>query len=58
MAVDRRLMLMVGLLDGVGVVGRVGRAEEEMDEVTRGETEELTGVEAAVGDSKEETYEG
>lgn len=51
-------MLMVGLLDGVGVVGRVGRAEEEMDEVTRGETEELTGVEAAVGDSKEETDEG
>lgn len=55
---DRRLTLTVGLLDGVGVVGRVGRAEEEMDEVTRGKTEELTGVEAEVGDSKEETGEG
>lgn len=58
MAVDRRLTLTVGLLDGVGVMGRVGRAEEEIDEVTRGKTEEFTGVEAAVGDSKEETDEG
>lgn len=58
MAVDRRLPLAVGLLDGVGVLGRVGRAEEGMEEATRGKTEELTGVEAAVGDSKEETYEG
>lgn len=29
-----------------------------MDEVTRGKTEEITGVEAVVGDSKEETVEG
>lgn len=58
MAVDRRLTLAVGLLDGVGVMWRVGRAEEGMGEVTRGKTEELTGVEAAVGDSKEETDGG
>lgn len=29
-----------------------------MDEVTRGKTEEITRVEAVVGDSKEETVEG
>lgn len=45
-------MLEVGLLDGVGVMWMVGRAEEETEDVTRGETEELTGVEAAVGDTE------
>lgn len=55
---DRRPLLEVGRLDGVGVMWMVGRAEEGMDEVTRGDTEELTGVEAAVGDTKAETDEG
>lgn len=45
-------MLEVGLLDGVGVMWMVGRAEEEMEDVTRGETEELARVEAAVGDTE------
>lgn len=58
MEVDRRPLLEVGRLDGVGVMWMVGRTEEGMDEVTRGDTEELTGVEAAVGDTKAETDEG
>lgn len=50
-------MLEVGIVDGVGVMWLVGRTEEEM-EVTRGDTEELTGVEAAEGDTKAETDGG
>lgn len=54
MEVDRGALLEVGLLDGVGVMWVVGRAEEEKDEVTRGKMEEITGVEAAVGVTKAE----
>lgn len=57
MEVDRGPVLDIGLLDGVGVMWMVGRAEEEKDEVIRGKVEELT-VEAAVADTKAETDEG
>lgn len=57
MEVDGRLTLVVGLLGGVGVMWVVGRAEAGMDEVTSGKTEELTGVEAAVPDTKAGTDE-
>lgn len=46
-------MLETGLIDGVGVTWMVGRAEEEKEEVARGEAEEIR-VEAAVGDTKAE----
>lgn len=52
MEVNRGPVLEVGLLDGVRVMWMVGRAEEETEDVTRGETEELTGVEAAVGETE------
>lgn len=58
MEVERGPVLEIGLLDGVGVTWMVGRAEEEKEEVTRGETEEITGVEAAVGDRKAGADEG
>lgn len=57
MEVDRRLTLEAGMLDGVGVMWMVGRAEEGMDEVTRGRTDELTGVEAVVPDTTDDCHD-